>query len=49
MMCHLGNIAQEVGRTIQVDDKTGRIFNDDEAMTHWKREYAKGWEAEFSG
>ena len=49
MMCHLGNISQEVGRTIHIDDKTGRVVNDDKAMTHWKREYENGWEAEFSG
>ena len=44
MMCHLGNVAHEVKRTINIDTKTGQIFNDDEAMTHWKREYETGWE-----
>lgn len=44
MMCHLGNIAQEVGRSVDVDSNTGKIFNDDEAMTHWKRDYESGWE-----
>lgn len=44
MLCHLGNISQEVKRTIHIDTKTGKIFNDDEAMTHWKRDYESGWE-----
>lgn len=44
MLCHLGNIAQEVGRTININPTNGKIFNDDEAMTHWKRDYEKGWE-----
>ncbi|MCM4168797.1 Inositol 2-dehydrogenase/D-chiro-inositol 3-dehydrogenase [Arenibacter antarcticus] len=44
MLCHLGNIAQDVGRTINIDTATGRINNDAEAMSHWKREYEQGWE-----
>lgn len=44
MLCHLGNISQEVGRTINIDTKTGRIKKDKQAMKHWKREYEKGWE-----
>ncbi|NKI26305.1 Gfo/Idh/MocA family oxidoreductase [Arenibacter sp. 6A1] len=44
MLCHLGNIAQDVGRTIHIDPVTGKIKDDAEAMSHWKREYAKGWE-----
>jgi predicted dehydrogenase len=44
MLCHLGNIAQDVGRTINIDSSTGKIKNDPEAMSHWKREYEQGWE-----
>ncbi len=44
LLCHLGNISQEVGRTINIDQTTGRISNDAEAMKHWTREYEKGWE-----
>ena len=44
MLCHLGNIAQDVGRTIKIDPSTGKIMNDAEAMFHWKRAYAPGWE-----
>jgi predicted dehydrogenase len=44
MLCHLGNIAQDVGRTIHIDTASGKIKNDPEAMSHWKREYEPGWE-----
>ncbi|MDX1327070.1 MAG: Gfo/Idh/MocA family oxidoreductase [Arenibacter sp.] len=44
MTCHLGNIAQDMGRTIHIDRTTGRVKNDPEAMSHWKREYEPGWE-----
>ena len=44
LICHLGNIAQEVGNTIQIDPKTGRIENNKQAMKLWKRDYEKGWE-----
>ena len=47
MLCHYGNIAQYVGRTIKIDTSTGKIVNDAEAMSHWKREYAPGWEPEL--
>tara|TARA_R110000868_G_scaffold1211_2_gene9340 strand:+ start:61066 stop:62397 length:1332 start_codon:yes stop_codon:yes gene_type:complete len=44
MLCHYGNIAQEVGGSLEIDPKTGKILNNPEAMKHWKREYAPGWE-----
>lgn len=44
LLMQLGNIAQRVGRTLDIDDKTGRILNDKEAMKHWSRSYEKGWE-----
>src|SRR5690606_32607772 len=44
LLCHLGNIAQAVGRTLKTDPKTGRILDDPEAMKMWKREYEPGWE-----
>jgi len=43
LLCHLGNISQHYGRELSVDPKTGRIKNDDEAMTLWSREYEGGW------
>jgi predicted dehydrogenase len=44
LLCHLGNIAQRTGRTIQCDPTTGRINNDAEALSLWSREYEPGWE-----
>jgi len=44
LLCHLGNIAQEVGRSLQCDPANGRILNDEEAMKMWGREYEPGWE-----
>jgi predicted dehydrogenase len=44
MICHYGNIAQEVGGSIEIDPKTGKIRNNAEADKFWKREYEQGWE-----
>ena len=44
LLMQLGNIAQRVGRTLDVDHETGRIINDKEAMKYWSRSYEKGWE-----
>ena len=44
LLCHLGNISQYVGRTLNIDKSNGHILNDKEAQTYWSREYAKGWE-----
>jgi hypothetical protein len=44
LMCHLGNIAQETGRTLYVDQGNGRIVGDPQAMKLWRREYEPGWE-----
>lgn len=44
MLCHLGNMAQDAGETLKVDQKTGKVLNNENAMKSWKREYAKGWE-----
>ena len=44
LLCHLGNISYRTGRSLQIDNKTGYILNDAEAMKYWKRDYEKGWE-----
>ena len=43
-LCHLANIAQEVGRDLKIDPSNGKIQDDPEAMKWWSREYEKGWE-----
>ena len=46
-ICQLGNIAQEMGRSLQIDNSSGRILNDEEAMKMWGREYEPGWEVKI--
>ncbi len=43
LLCHLGNIAQDTGRALEIDSETGRI-HDRQAMQQWSRDYALGWE-----
>ncbi len=43
LLCHLGNIAQKVGRTLDIDPATGHIKNDPEAVKLWSRDYEPGW------
>lgn len=44
MLCHLGNMAQDAGETLKIDNATGKILNNKKVMEHWKRDYAPGWE-----
>ncbi|MFP4091382.1 MAG: Gfo/Idh/MocA family protein [Cyclobacteriaceae bacterium] len=44
LLCHLGNIAQDMGKTLETDPSNGHIKNNPEAMKRWSREYAQGWE-----
>ena len=44
LLCHLGNIAYRVGRTLNTDPKDGHIQGDDDAAALWRREYREGWE-----
>ncbi len=40
-----GNIAQEVGHSLEIDPLTGRILNSDKEINRlWGRKYEKGWE-----
>jgi predicted dehydrogenase len=43
-LCHLGNIAQELKESLNVDSKTGRVLHNKGADMLWKRDYEKGWE-----
>jgi hypothetical protein len=44
MLCHLGNMAQDAGETIKIDQASGKVLNNDIVMMGWKREYEEGWE-----
>lgn len=44
LLCHLGNIAQHVGRTLECNPIDGHIVNDAEAQAMWGRTYEPGWE-----
>jgi predicted dehydrogenase len=39
----LGNIAQRVGRVLNLDSTNGRILHDKDAAKLWGREYQPGW------
>lgn len=45
-ICLLGNVAQKMGRSLELDSTNGRILNDPEAMKMWARDYEPGWELE---
>ncbi len=44
LLCHLGNIAQEMGRVLKTNPRNGKILNDRKAMKMWSRDYESGWE-----
>jgi predicted dehydrogenase len=45
-LCHLGNISQDLDRTLRVNQETGEIIGDSEATGMSFREYEPGWEPE---
>ena len=44
LLCHLGNMAQDAGEILRIDQNTGKVLNHKKAMNAWKREYAPDWE-----
>jgi predicted dehydrogenase len=44
LLVQLGNIAQRVGRTLDINPVNGHILKDEEALKYWSRTYEKGWE-----
>lgn len=44
LLVQLGNIAQRVGRSLEINPANGHILNDKEAKKLWSRKYQKGWE-----
>jgi predicted dehydrogenase len=43
MLCHLGTIAQQTGRKLSTDPKSGHINGDEAAALLWSRTYEPGW------
>lgn len=43
MLTHYANISSRIGKSFEVDETTGRIYNR-EAMKLWSRTYEPGWE-----
>jgi len=44
LLVQLGNIAQRVGHSLEINPETGHILDDDEANTYWSRSYEEGWD-----
>ena len=44
LLVQLGNIAQRVSRSLDIDPANGHILNDKDANKLWSRNYEKGWE-----
>jgi predicted dehydrogenase len=44
LLVQLGNIAQRVGHSLEIDPETGHILEDELAREHWSRSYEPGWE-----
>jgi predicted dehydrogenase len=44
LLCHLANIAQRTGSTLNIDPKNGHIIGNKDADKFWSRSYEKGWE-----
>lgn len=44
LLVQLGNIAQRVGHSVNIDRQNGRILDDRDAQKYWGRTYEKGWE-----
>ena len=44
LLMQLGNIAQRVGHSLEINPENGHIVGDKDARKLWSREYEKGWE-----
>lgn len=44
LLVQLGNIAQRVGHSLEINPKNGNIIGDRKAQKLWSRDYEKGWE-----
>jgi len=48
LLVQLGNIAQRVGHSLEIDPENGHIIKDQEALKYWSRTYEEGWEMKLS-
>jgi len=44
LLVQLGNIAQRVGHSLEINPQNGHIIGDSDAQKFWSRTYEKGWE-----
>jgi len=44
VLVQLGNIAQRMGHSLEINPENGHILHDPQAAKLWSREYEKGWE-----
>jgi len=44
LLVQLGNIAQRVGHSLEINPENGHIVGDKKAQKLWSRDYEKGWE-----
>ena len=47
LLCHLGNVAQESGGSVQTNPANGHIIDNPKAQSMWGREYEPGWEPQI--
>ena len=47
LLVQLGNIAQRVGHSLEINPVNGHIVGDKQAQKLWSRDYEKGWEMKF--
>ena len=47
LLVQLGNIAQRVGHSLEINPENGHIIGDKKAKKLWSRDYEKGWEMKF--
>jgi len=44
LLVQLGNIAQRVGHSLEINPENGHILDDEKAQKYWSRSYETGWE-----
>ncbi len=47
LLCHLGNLAQEAGGSLDIDPSSGHPIDNPKAMAMWDRAYEPGWEPKY--